>query len=107
VIATGFGQIPAARAAAPSVAQTPVDMTAYADAARPRPELPPLPVPAAMPRLSLARRPLLDLPLAAGLAATAGAAPTAEANGSSDEPGHHFDLEPAFDVPAFLRRQEG
>src|SRR5918993_781710 len=69
VIATGFGSwIPAARPAT-STAQTPVDMTPYAEVARTRPEVaapPPMPMStAAASRLSIARRPLLDLPLSA------------------------------------------
>jgi hypothetical protein len=55
-----------------------------------------------IPRLSLTRRPLLDLPLAASAAtaSSADAAPSAEVDAG-------FDLSSAFDIPAFLRRQEG
>jgi cell division protein FtsZ len=103
VIATGFGGIAQTRPAA-TTAQTPVDMTPYTDVARVRMDVP-IPVnPAAAPRLSIARRPLLDLPLSAAAgAAAAGAMGDA---GSADEPA---DLEAAvsgFDIPAFLRRQE-
>ena len=68
-----------------------------------------LPVPSAapdaviVPRLSLTRRPLLDLPLAAASVAAAspgGADASAEADAG-------FDLSSTFDIPAFLRRQEG
>src|SRR4051794_466476 len=147
VIATGFGG-PAVRPTA-SAATTPVDMTSYAEAARPRIETPLAPpaaaAGAASPRLSIARRPLLDLSAAQSAsarsaanmassaaansivknaaAATAGApgamaphgngagadndtmrpgAPAAEPIGDPD-----FDLSSTFDVPAFLRRQEG
>src|SRR5947209_1713379 len=83
VIATGFGA-PAAARPAPSTVQTPVDMTAYADYARIRADN--APAGAAVPsmaaalansidrqtasRLSLARRPLVDLPLGAAPATT-------------------------------------
>jgi hypothetical protein len=55
-----------------------------------------------MPRLSLTRRPLLDLPLSASAAtaSAAGAEPSAEVDAG-------FDLSSTFDIPAFLRRQEG
>jgi cell division protein FtsZ len=125
VIATGFGGSAAERPAA-SAAQTPIDMTHYADHARPRPDPIPAPAPAAASRLSIARRPLLDLPLPA-IAAASGAA-AASAGGSSfaaEAPANNdattmratdtdpavadpdFDLSSTFDVPAFLRRQEG
>ena len=98
VIATGFGPQAAARPAAPSSgAQTPVLMTQYADAGRLRAE-------AAAPsaagaergsatqRLSIARRPAFDLSPSPALATAADA---------------DFDGSSTFDVPAFLRRQEG
>ena len=104
VIATGFGS-PAVARPSQSTAQTPVDLTPYADQ-RVRPGTA-VPVPSAtepliMPRLSLTRRPLLDLPLAVNgaMAASAAADPPAEADGG-------FDLSSTFDIPAFLRRQEG
>jgi cell division protein FtsZ len=102
VIATGFG--PAAAQPSVSAAQTPVDLTQFGDAARARTE--PVPPPAAerpvAARFAIARRPLLDLPLAAPAAAATGAA--AVPSGSTDP---DFDLTSALDVPAFLRRQEG
>ena len=68
VIATGFGQQPAARPAT-SGAQTPVDMTQYADHSRMRADGGAAGGAAVdrltSARLSIARRPLLDLPLAA------------------------------------------
>jgi hypothetical protein len=103
VIATGFGPAPAAQPSA-SAAQTPVDLTQFGDAARARTEPIPPPAaerPAAAARFAIARRPLLDLPLAAPAAATGAAA---VASGSTDP---DFDLTSALDVPAFLRRQEG
>jgi cell division protein FtsZ len=104
VIATGFESSAVARPSQ-SAAQTPVDMTPYADQ-RLRPGMA-VPAPStadtlSMPRLSLTRRPLLDLPLAA----SAATASSADATPSADvDPG--FDLSSAFDIPAFLRRQEG
>jgi cell division protein FtsZ len=105
VIATGFD---AASVARPIVvqAQTPVDMTPYADAARrvEVPQAPPMPIPhVAAPRLSIARRPLLDLPLSA---AAAGGAAAAVATDPGSEDTVDLDSTVSFDIPAFLRRQE-
>jgi cell division protein FtsZ len=100
VIATGFELGAAVRPTA-STAQTPVDMTPYADVARLRAEPAPT-VP--QPRLSIARRSLLDLPQAAAAAGQAAGSP------GNDDPADrlHLDTEQSgFDVPAFLRRQEG
>lgn len=145
VIATGFGPPAAARPApemaAMSGAQTPVDMTQYADLARMRAEAGVLPgSTTGMPRLSIARRPLIDLPVtmagALPMAASAGASAQAPVQASSQAPSGapdpavaeasaqsglpagaddmrkldvdpDFDLSATFDVPAFLRRQEG
>jgi cell division protein FtsZ len=132
VIATGFGAPAAARSSATApVAQTPVDMSHYADHARSRSEPAPVQLPAAATRFSIARRPLLDLPMAM---ASGGASPAAPASaGTASSAGSHgrvaageddgmsmrgslaiesaddsdFDLSSTFDVPAFLRRQEG
>jgi cell division protein FtsZ len=101
VIATGFGAESIARqTAAGSAATTPVDMTQYAEVGRvaaaastPNPER------TITPRLSVARRPTFDLPLSAPLAADRSAQP-----GTADI---DADLSSTFDVPAFLRRQEG
>jgi cell division protein FtsZ len=88
VIATGFGA-PSAKTAMPT--QTPVDLAPYADQARLRAQ----PVPA-VPRLSFPRRSLLEA------SATVGAGgPVEDSAVSGDE------VNPALDVPAFLRRQEG
>ena len=115
VIATGFGQQPAARPVT-SGAQTPVDMTQYADLSRVRADAGATgnagPDRLASARLSIARRPLLDLPLAAASGtATTSDGPAATAPSASDavDSGLHadFDLGTTFDVPAFLRRQEG
>ncbi|MGE4055756.1 MAG: cell division protein FtsZ [Vicinamibacterales bacterium] len=88
VIATGFGQ-PVARQA--PAAQTPVDLVPYTDQARLRAQ----PVASAAPRLSFPRRSLLE---ASGAVGGSGAEEAAMA----EDEGHS-----AFDVPAFLRRQEG
>jgi cell division protein FtsZ len=102
VIATGFGpQTASHSSAAASSSQTPVDMTQYAQAGRLRAE-PPAVVAAAdrvpSSRLSIARRATFELPLAP--VAAAGAQPGVD---SEADPGAGS----AFDVPAFLRRQEG
>jgi len=134
VIATGFGAQANAR---PSVtpAQTPVDMTLYADHARLRNDAMPIPVSIPASRLSIARRPLLDLPMAvsggssmtsagpsspaappsasvppanpapAGTVEPDAMRPLTEADANVTDP--DFDLSSTFDVPAFLRRQEG
>jgi cell division protein FtsZ len=132
VIATGFGSAAATRSISPSAsgAQTPIDMTQYAEHARMRADgasAAGSAMPA--PRLSISRRPLLELPLAASAgaapapqasavsdrASNAAAASSATSNGFDDmkldmpkaELDPDFDLNATFDVPAFLRRQEG
>jgi cell division protein FtsZ len=122
VIATGFGAHEAAKPAA-STAATPVDMTTYTDHPRARSEPAAAPAPAAMaPRLSISRRPLIDLAPAAS-AAAAPIPPASVPKATSAAPGRDvdtmrptaerltmdpdFDLSSTFDVPAFLRRQEG
>ena len=103
VIATGFGpHMSHNLRPTASSAQTPVDMSPYSDAARHRAE--PSVAPPISPRLSIARRALLDLPMAAG--------GSTGPSGSGPEPegrvgGADADLSSDFDVPAFLRRQEG
>jgi cell division protein FtsZ len=126
VIATGFGGVMSAKPLG-SGAHTPIDMSVYSDQNRVR-DVPPMP-PAAVatpPRLSITRRSLLDMPAAApGSIAVASAASlaTAVAGGgmaiqsfegdASADSTRSLDSEPdyalgsAFDVPAFLRRQEG
>jgi cell division protein FtsZ len=101
VIATGFALNASARPAA-SAAQTPVDLTPYADQARTaRPEAPVSVSAAAASRMTISRRAIVDLPLAANGAPIGSGAPKPsdddlELNGNG-----------GFDVPAFLRRQEG
>ncbi len=93
VIATGFGP-PMAMRPMVSVAETPVDMTQYSDHSRVRPE-PDAPLAVATSRMSIARRPHLDLPMTRG--------------GANAGPDVDVDTDPGtpFDMPAFLRRQEG
>src|SRR5688500_2624273 len=74
VIATGFQATAQTRPAGAMTAQTPVDMTPYTDLARVKVDVPPMPVVAAS-RLTIARRPLLELPLSAAAAAAAAADP--------------------------------
>jgi cell division protein FtsZ len=131
VIATGFGAPASARPVAPA-ATTPVDMTQYADYARMRNDTVPAPAAAPAARMSIARRPLLDLPMAASGGGAAMTLPGSSSSGSSVPPAGSatvardgdrdairpaaavnasldpdFDLSSTFDVPAFLRRQEG
>jgi cell division protein FtsZ len=115
VIATGFG----AQAASHPVgapAQTPVDLSAYADQPRLRADQTSAATNAILDRaqasrFSIARRSSLDLPLSA--AAAASAPPLSGADGElSNTPARaaadpDFDLSSTLDVPAFLRRQEG
>lgn len=104
VIATGFGAF--STSAHPSAnAQTPVDMSHYADVARLRAE--PAPLPPSMVadrsasgiRLPAVRKPLFELPTAVG-------AGRPSASPGATDLGDGGDLPSNFDVPAFLRRQE-
>ena len=114
VIATGFGSDASARTSPSTGAQTPIDMTPYTDhrrAGMPTPSAP-LPDPLASPRLSITRRPLLDLPLA-GVSLPPLASPVPSGQGAMPEgtarlidAGADLELGTSFDVPAFLRRQE-
>jgi cell division protein FtsZ len=119
VIATGFGTHAAAQPIG-STAQTPVDLTQYNDGARARVE-PPIAAPApgvervTLRRLSGGRR-AMDMPLAIPAGAPAGSgAPLGSAmlplpNLIDAEPSataEDDEATSAFDVPAFLRRQEG
>jgi len=100
VIATGFDSI-AERQPFVQPSQTPVDLQHYTVHLKEKPEAPaPIPAPAMdLGRMSIARRPALDL---------AAAAPSPVAmDGSPDTDSADLDLEAlsAFDVPAFLRRE--
>jgi cell division protein FtsZ len=126
VIATGFGPPMSIK---PSAAQTPIDMTQYTDYPRIRPDTGtaagagPFERSAAS-RLAIARRPLLDIPagpssvssspgadMSAAVAAESMSGDPLSGTGSDDHP-MQFDLADdsadtaAFEVPAFLRRQE-
>jgi cell division protein FtsZ len=111
VIATGMEPHLSTHAIAPA-ASTPIDMAAYSEHTRSRPEpvAPPVPMPTApervaAPRLTINRRqPVVDLPLAGSLTAS-----SSVGGGSAGAAGYTADLEigSEFDVPAFLRRQEG
>jgi cell division protein FtsZ len=106
VIATGFGPQAASRPGA-SAAATPVDMTQY-DTSRRADGAPVNPASIPVSRLSMSRRPLLDLPIAAPASDEPGAPSTsATGDGLDDMRKLDEDLNIAFDVPAFLRRQEG
>jgi cell division protein FtsZ len=110
VIATGFGP-PAATRSPGAPAHTPVDLTAYADQPRLRAE--PAVATAgpgldrALPsRFSLARRAAVEL---AGAASVALPMSSGHADGNRPPPRSVDDAEinSPFDIPAFLRRQEG
>jgi cell division protein FtsZ len=106
VIATGFGPQAVARPKA-SAATTPVDMTQY-DGARRAENAPGTPASIPVSRLTMARRPLLDLPMAAAAGAPAEPGAASAANDGIDGMRKRDDdLSITFDVPAFLRRQEG
>jgi cell division protein FtsZ len=121
VIATGFNSQTWIQAAG-AAGQTPVDMSAYTDHAKMRPDVvaPPLPS-----RMSIARRPPLDLPMAAAVGQGAllgqnglglsGGGMSGDAGAIGDGPAEdvmRLGMEPEtetsskFDVPAFLRRQD-
>jgi cell division protein FtsZ len=110
VIATGFGAF-VSTARPGSSGHTPVDMSNYADVARLRDSgqtagSPPLD--RAGQRLSVARRPLIDLPTSVG-----GLGSSTSGFGNAGQPGTEAgdveagELNTHFDVPAFLRRHEG
>jgi cell division protein FtsZ len=109
VIATGFGPAETMRATSTG-AQTPVDMSHYADHARARAAEAVAASAAADrltgPRMSIARRSLVDLPIASPGVPSA-VAGRADAAGHGEDGGADLDLGANFDVPAFLRRQEG
>jgi cell division protein FtsZ len=102
VIATGFESV-AERQPFVQPSQTPVDLQHYTVHLKEKPEAP-VPIPDTsmdLGRLSIARRPALDL------AAAAPSPAAVMADGSHDLDGPDLDLEAlsAFDVPAFLRRE--
>ena len=112
VIATGFNPGVTAKPAGSS-AQTPVDMTMYADPPRAKPEPAALPTMMAPGRLPIARRPLMEIPIVApalqqhALASTAAVNERASTDVMRITGADDLDLgSTTFDVPAFLRRQE-
>jgi cell division protein FtsZ len=103
VIATGFGVSSASVRPSASV-QTPIDMSQYADArlrAEPSQTGAVQGLERSGSRIALGRKPLFELPAAVG--ATTTMVSGAGAAGSGDG----TDLPSSFDVPAFLRRQDG
>ena len=114
VIATGFGSPPSARVSS-STAQTPVDMTPYSDASRMRIDVPPMPMPSGGERLTLrrqapVRRRVEGPPPGNGGASSmqGGMLPLPNVRHGDDLlEAPAADTNSAFDVPAFLRRQDG
>jgi cell division protein FtsZ len=108
VIATGFSPAGAVRPSG-STANTPVDLSPYSDQARTRAEAAQAAAAsertASASRLSIARRGLIDLPLTAAASGSGGTASAwSDAQGSAEPDDENLS---SFDVPAFLRRQEG
>jgi cell division protein FtsZ len=108
VIATGFGPLVGTRQAG-SVARTPVDLTQYGDGARMRGDAATVTPPSGGERLPLrrllpGRRPVVEIP--APMASPPLLLPDPVFADSSTKTLEE-DVNPAFDVPAFLRRQEG
>jgi len=99
VIATGF-DLPLRPATTASQLQTPVDMGAYASQTRamPAPVAPQEPV-LGPPRVSISRRPTLDVPLSRPLANAVGQTRRMDAGEDA--------VDSPLDVPAFLRRTDG
>jgi cell division protein FtsZ len=114
VIATGFGAPASSRSGVGSHTHTPVDMSAYADQPRARtPE--PLAAPMAVAsadrtssRFSVSRRPAVEVPMAPlhPPVVPLGSLPLSSPEAASEPAGADLDLD-SYDVPAFLRRQEG
>jgi cell division protein FtsZ len=94
VIATGFERPAVSRPATTSSAQTPVDLQSYASWKQEASERV---AAAGGSRMSFARRPALDLPIAPPK--------PADAEEASMEAGAEFEPVSPLDVPAFLRRQ--
>jgi cell division protein FtsZ len=109
VIATGF--VPAVAASyGTSTAQTPIDMSHYADQTRIRPDASGVPIVgdrSGASRLAVARRPMPDFPLAAPVNPSKGSGAGSDLNLTLGPQNAEEDAETDLDVPAFLRRQEG
>jgi cell division protein FtsZ len=96
VIATGFDR-PAAKTVNPSAVQTPVDLQNYASFAASRQETERVAAAGGGgSRISITRRPVLDLPLMT---------PPVSDEETPAAPGAEFEPVSPLDVPAFLRRQ--
>jgi cell division protein FtsZ len=118
VIATGFAP-PAAMKTFSSPAQTPIDMSQYSDGAKVRSDVAVAVAPGsewlAMRRLPIGRRPPVDLPLSGSTAGAGAISQTPSFAAQSSESIEldtsilpmDDDLNSSFDVPAFLRRQDG
>jgi cell division protein FtsZ len=111
VIATGFDPAAATRVGPP--AHTPVDLSQYADVARLRMDTvqPVEPDVDRAPPVTVVRRPLFDLPPGVAATGTDGAPlaprPGEPGSGGIRAEGADADQSSGFDVPAFLRRQDG
>jgi cell division protein FtsZ len=104
VIATGFEHARSSRnapATAPSV--TPTDLQTYTTHLAPgrAAPAPAIPEPMSQPRLTIARRPPLELPLNVPRLASAAI------GGEADREAAELEMKLELDVPAFLRRSEG
>ena len=106
VIATGFDRAGSSRNAPAAPMQTPVDMQSYTHVSARQATGTGGAEPVASPRLTIARRPALDLPFGPTRSAGAGSAIAGDSTrrgAAADD----FELNPELDVPAFLRRSEG
>lgn len=104
VIATGFDHAGSCRNAPAAPTQTPVDLHSYTShltAQGANAEA------AAASRLTIARRPALELPFGPSRAARPAAAAAGSGSTGSRSGGEDLDLNLELDVPAFLRRSEG
>jgi cell division protein FtsZ len=102
VIATGFDRVAAVRQASASSAMTPVDLqsyTAYQTAEK-------VAASGGGSRLSVSRRPILEMPPVAPPLAAAPPAPAADLGLETLSLGAEFEPVSPLDVPAFLRRQQ-
>jgi cell division protein FtsZ len=97
VIATGFDAAP--RPMAEPVSQTPVDLQHYTAHLKEKEEMPLID----LGRLSIARRPALDL--ASTMPPAAIPQPAGDGGGAGDQADSDLEALSAFDVPAFLRRE--
>jgi cell division protein FtsZ len=93
VIATGFDRPSAAHAPSAGTGQTPVDLSVYASWRESEERVA---VAGGGGRLSIVRRPALDLPITP---------PSAPVDQAAESPGAEFEPASPLDVPAFLRRQ--